>query len=134
MSDIDTVKAYYERLVAADFPHSGTVEDANSRLKAVSIRGCHGNSSNQLYFSVTLEKGHIRCIAYECHYCDVILYVTAELICDLVTGLSPGEIAGVGDKQVAEALGGNVRKVVRQARTSLTLLREGLAERVAAEG
>lgn len=127
MNDIDIVRTYYEQVVAAGFPHSGEIADDRKRLKAVSIRGCHGNSKNQLFFFVTVNAGCLSAITYECQYCDVTMYVTAELICGLVTGLPVAALAQIGDAEVAQALGGDVRKIKRQARITLGLLREGLA-------
>lgn len=126
MSEIDILRNYYERIVADDFPHAGAGAEKSRRLTAVYIRGCHGNSRNQLFFSVELQGGCVRHITYECRYCDVTLYVTAEIICKLVEGIAVEDVAHISDVHVARVLGGRVRKIERQARVSLELLHEGL--------
>jgi hypothetical protein len=127
MTETDILRNYYERIVRSDFPHAaGAAADGRKRFNAVNIRGCHGNSKNQLFFSLDIRDGRIRHITYECQYCDVTMYVTAEIICELSEGLFPEDIARIDDADVARALGGRVRKVERQARVSLGLLHEGL--------
>jgi len=133
MSEVDILRRYYERIVAANFPHAGEIEDEEPRLKAVTVRGCHGNSKNQLFFSVTVEDGRVVALTYDCQYCDVTMYVTAELICALLEGQPLATLGQLGDADVARSLGGQVRKVKRQARITLGLLRDGLAAHTKAE-
>jgi len=126
MSEHEILMAFYEKLVAENFPYSGEIPDEENRLNATSVRGCHGDSSNILYFSVNVEDGLVRTIRYDCRYCDVIMYITAELICRLLDGQPIRRLAEISDAQVTAMLGGESPKVQRQARISLGLLKEGL--------
>ena len=133
MGELDTIRAYYEKVVAGDFPHALPPDDGRARLKAVTIRGCHGNSTNLLFFSARAEDGVLRDLRYDCQYCDVVMYVTAELLCQLAAGRPVAALAGIGEEEIATALGGPSKKVARQAVISLGLLREGLATGSTAE-
>ncbi len=126
MTERDLIRACYAKLAAAGFPYAVEPGDEGARLKAVSVRGCHGNSTNLLFFSVEVEDGTIRRIRYDCQYCDVILYVTAELICKLASGRPVAALSQISDDDLCREMGGLSKKVVRQATTSLELLREGL--------
>jgi hypothetical protein len=126
MNELDLIRAFYETLVAANFPYAGEIADDPKRLKAVSIRGCHGNSKNLLFFSVTVEDGCVRAVRYDCQYCDVVMYVVAELLCRLVDRKPVTRLAELGDAQVTELLGGESLKILRQARVTLGLLKDGL--------
>ncbi|MBN2448923.1 MAG: hypothetical protein JXR77_00955 [Lentisphaeria bacterium] len=126
MNELDLIRGFYETLVAADFPHAGEVADDGARLQAVSVRGCHGNSKNLLFFSVTLNEGRVRAIRYDCQYCDVTLYVVAELVCRLLEEQPVTRLAELGDIEISALLGGESRKVLRQARVTLGLLRDAL--------
>ena len=128
MTERDLIRAHYGKIAAADFPHAVAPDDEEARLKAVSVRGCHGNSTNLLFFSVEVEDGIIRRIRYDCQYCDVIMYVTAELICRLAGGRPVSALSQIREDDICRDLGGPSKKVVRQATTSLTLVQEGLQE------
>jgi len=129
MTERDIIRAYYRRVASAGFPHAAEHDDGKDRLKAVSIRGCHGNSTNLLFFCVEVDNGIISRIGYDCQYCDVIMYVTAELICELSVGRAVADLGAIDDSDLAAALGGTSKKVLRQTRTSFGLLRDGLLVR-----
>jgi len=126
MSEIDVIRAYYQRVTAADFPHAGDIADGELRVKGVALRGCHGNSKNVLFLSCTVTDGIIAEPKYECQYCDVTMYVTAELVCEWVSGRSVDALTPVDEDALQQQLGGKSRKILRQARTALELLAEGL--------
>jgi len=126
MSEHEILMAFYEKIVAENFPYAGEIPDEQNRLKATSVRGCHGDSTNILYFSVSVENGLVRAIRYDCRYCDVIMYITAELICRLLDQQPIRRLAEISDAQITALLGGQSPKVLRQARISLGLLKEGL--------
>lgn len=126
MSELDVIRAYYEKVVTADFPHALKPEDGEARLKAVTVRGCHGNSTNLLFFSVETDEGVIRRIAYDCQYCDITMYVTAELICELAVDQPVHSLKAVTETDIVTALGGTSKKVLRQANTSIGMLCDGL--------
>lgn len=122
MSERDVIRAYYERVVAADFPGAGEIGDDEPRVKAVAVRGCHGNTQNLLFFAYTAEDGRLRDLRYQCQYCDPTMYVTAELLHGLLDGQPVARIGEIGDDEIEEALGGPSRKVLREARIALGLL------------
>lgn len=128
MSELSVIRGYYERVVAADFPGAGEIAEDEPRINAVKVRGCHGNTQNLLFFSVEVEDGHVRGLKYECQYCDPTMYVTAEVVRELVEGKPVGEIEAIGDAELTEALGGESRKVIREARMALELLAEAINE------
>ena len=127
MSEAAVIMAGYERILAADFPHAGEIGDDETRVKAVTLRGCHGNTKNVLFLSFTVEDGCLRGLKYECQYCDVTMYITAELVCELVDGELVDGLGEIGDEEIAAALGGASKKIARQTRTALRLLAEALA-------
>lgn len=126
MNELQVIKHYYGRIVSADFPHSGEIGDEELRVKAVAVRGCHGNTQNLLFFSFTVEDGCLRDLKYECRYCDVTMYVTAELVSELIDQQPIERLGAIGEADLEEALGGKSRKIIRQARTTLALLGESV--------
>ena len=128
MSELNVIKAYYDRVVERDFPGAGEIAAGEPRIKAVSVRGCHGNTQNVLFCTLTLEDGRVRGLKYECQYCDPMMYVVAELVGELLDGRPIDEITAIDDSEITEALGGPSRKVLREARTAIRLIAEGLGE------
>ena len=126
MSEIEVIRTYYQRIVSEDFPYAREIGEDELRVKAVALRGCHGNSKNVLFLSCTTPGGTIADVKYECQYCDVTMYVTAELVCEWISGRTVDALADVDEEAMARQLGGKCRKVLRQARTALRLLVEGL--------
>jgi len=126
MSERSVIRAYYDRVVAAEFPGAGMIGEDEPRIKAVAIRGCHGNTKNLLFFTFTVEDGRLRGMRYECQYCDPTMYVTAELLRELLDGQPVARIGEIDDEGLTEALGGTSRKVLREARTALGLLAEAV--------
>jgi hypothetical protein len=128
VSELQVIKNYYGRVVSADFAHLKEIGDDELRVKAVAVRGCHGNTQNLLFFSFTVEDGHVRGLKYECRYCDVTMYVTAELVSELVDQQPVERLGAIGTADIVEALGGESKKVIRQARTALRLLGESVEQ------
>jgi len=126
MSERSVIRAYYDRVVAAEFPGAGAIGEDEPRIKAVAVRGCHGNTQNLLFFTFTVEDGNLRGLRYECQYCDPTMYVTAELLHELLDGQPVARIRKIDDDELTEALGGASRKVLREARTALGLLAEAV--------
>lgn len=124
MSERSVIRMYYERVVEADFPGAGEIGEDEPRVKAVAVRGCHGNTQNLLFFSFAIEDGRLRGLKYECLYCSPTMYVTAELLHELLDGQPVARIGEIGDDELTEALGGTSRKVLREARIALGLLAE----------
>jgi hypothetical protein len=126
MKEIDIIKTYYQRIVEADFPHSREIRDDEPRVACTDETGCHGDGKNVLWVTFDTSRGRLRDFFYECEYCDVTMYVTAELVSELVEGCSAARVGQIGDAQIIDALGGRSRKVIRQAKTALRLLAESL--------
>ncbi len=122
MKEAELIKAAYERIVQADFPYSAPISDGSRRIKAVDDSGCHGDGKNLLFLSFDLVDGRVANVHYECEYCDVTMYVTAELVCGLMDGRTLYEIGEIAQSEVITALGGNSRKILRQVRTALELV------------
>ncbi|MCD6360539.1 MAG: hypothetical protein J7M38_06685 [Armatimonadetes bacterium] len=128
MSEAEVIRARYERIVAADFPNSGKIGDDEPRVKAVERSGCHGHSRNLLFLSFHIRDGVLRQPKYECLYCDVVMYIVAEVVSELIADRPVSTLAEIGDAEITAALGGESRKVVRLARTALRLVREAAAD------
>ena len=126
MSEIELIRRCYERIVAADFPYAAQ-DDEREAVKGVRVRGCHGNTQNVLFFTLTLEDGQLRDVRYDCQYCEPAMYITAEVLCELLEARPLGLLAELDDAAVIGALGGESRKILRQARTAVELLGEALA-------
>ncbi|HCA48476.1 MAG TPA: hypothetical protein DEP45_14310 [Armatimonadetes bacterium] len=126
MSEREVIRGYYERVIAADFPGAGAIGDDEPRIKAVEVRGCHGNTQNLLFFSANLDERGLLALRYECRYCNPTMYVTAELLHELLQGQPLARIGEIGDDELVAALGGTSRKVLREAHVALRLLREAL--------
>jgi len=124
MSEREVIRAYYDRVIAADFPGAGTIGDDEPRIKAVEVRGCHGNTQNLLFFSATVGDEGRLALKYECQYCNPTMYVTAELLYELLHGQPLARIGEIGDDELVAALGGTSRKVLREAHVALRLLGE----------
>lgn len=129
MSELGVIKAYYEGVVTEDFPHAGEIGDDEPKIKAVTVRGCHGNTQNVLFFSLSVEEGALRDLKYECQYCDPTMYVVAELVAELLEGRQMDSMDGLDDSEMAKALGGGSRKVMREARTAIQLIHQALDEK-----
>lgn len=128
MSELNVIKAYYERVVAEDFPCLGGIGEGEPRIKAVTVRGCHGSTQNLLFYSLHVEDGRIRDLKYECQYCDPTMYVVAELVGELLRDRAVEALDAITDEEMAEALGGESRKVLRRARTAVRLIDAALNE------
>jgi NifU-like protein involved in Fe-S cluster formation len=126
MSASQVVRGYYERIVAADFPHAGEIEESEARIKAVRREGCHGHSQNLLFFAPTIRDGRLQDLKYECQYCEPTMYVAAELVSELIEGQPVARLGEIGDRELIEALGGQHQHVLRLARTALALLDEAI--------
>lgn len=122
MREVELIKAFYERIVQADFPYSAPISDGSRRIKAVDDSGCHGDGKNLLFLSFDLVDGRVANIHYECEYCDVTMYVTAELVCALIEGQTIEMIKDIPQAEIVAALGGHSRKILRQVRTALELV------------
>lgn len=128
MSEPGVIRAHYERLVAEGFPHAGKIGEGEVKIKAVAVRGCHGNTQNVLFFSLSVEEGALRDLKYECQYCDPTMYVVAELVAELLEGRPADVLDEFDDVEMTEALGGRSRKVFREATTAVRLIHEALDE------
>lgn len=126
MSEAEFVRACYERVVAADFPHAGEIGADELRVKAVRREDCHGNSQNLLFFSFRIEERRFRDLKYECRYCDPTMYVAAELVSELIAGESVERLSCTESDQLANALGGHSRRVLRLAQSAMRLLEEAV--------
>lgn len=126
MSEAEVIRARYERIVAANFPHSGEIGDDEPRVKAVERSGCHGHSQNLLFYSFTVEDGLLRGLKYECQYCDVPMYIVGEVVAELIADQPVARLAEISDEEIVAALGGESRKLVRLARTALRLVGEAV--------
>jgi len=124
MSEAELIRARYERIVAADFPHSGEIGDDEPRVKAVERSGCHGHSQNLLFYSFEVEDGVVRGLKYECQYCDVPMYIVAEVVAGLIADRPVECLAEIDDEEIIQALGGRSRKLLRLTRTALRLIAE----------
>ena len=127
MTEAEVIRACYERIVAADFPHSGEIGDDESRVKAVERSGCHGHSQNLLFYSFGIEDGMLRGLKYECQYCDVPMYIVAEVVSELIADRPVAEMDAITDEEIEALLGGRSRKLTRLTLTALCLLREAMA-------
>jgi len=125
MKEAEVIKAVYERIVQADFPYSAPISGGSPRIKAVDDSGCHGDGKNLLFLSFDIVNGRVANVHYECEYCDVTMYVTAELVCGLMDGRTLDEIGEIAQSEIVTALGGQSRKILRQARTALELVSDG---------
>ncbi len=126
MSERSVIRAYYEGVVAAGFPGASTIDEDEPRVKAVAVRGCHGSTQDLLFFAFTVEDGRLHGLKYDCRYCSPTMYVTAELLHELLDGQPVARIGEIGDDELTEALGGASRKVLREARIALGLLAEAV--------
>ncbi len=125
MREAEVLKAFYERIVQADFPYSAPIPDGARRIKAVDDSGCHGDGKNLLFLSFDIVDGRVANVHYECEYCDVTMYVTAELVCGLIEGRPLNEIVEIAQSDIITALGGHSRKILRQVRTAFELVADG---------
>jgi len=128
MSELNVIKRYYEQAVTDDFPHLGGIADDERRIKAVNVRGCHGNTQNVLFYSCAVKDGVLHDLKYDCQYCDPTMYVVAELVGELLEGRPVDALDTITDEQMTEALGGQSRKVIREARTAIRLVDEALSD------
>jgi hypothetical protein len=128
MSELNVIKDNYERIVMEDFPHLGGIGEDELRIKAGEVRGCQGSTQNLLFYSLQVEDGRIRGPKYECQYCGATMYVVAELVGKLLEDRPVDELDAITDDEMAEALGGPSRKVIREARTAIRLIDEALNE------
>ena len=129
MTEAEVIRACYERIVAADFPHSGEIGDDESRVKAVERSGCHGHSQNLLFYSFRVEDGMLRGLKYECQYCDVPMYVVAETVAGLIADRPVAEMDAITDEEIETMLSGQSRKLTRLTRTALRLLQQAIGGR-----
>lgn len=124
MKEAELIKALYERIMQADFPYSAPISDGSRRIQAVDDSGCHGDGKNLLFLSFDIVDRRVANVHYECEYCDVTMYVTAEIVCALIEGQHIEMIREIPQGEVVTALGGHSRKILRQVRTALELVSE----------
>ena len=128
MSELQVIKAYYEQVVAEDFPHLEGIGEEERRVKAGDVKGCHGDAQNLLFYSFEIEGGCIEDVKYECQYCGPTMYVVGEVVAGLLDGRPVDRIAQIDDDEIVEAVGGKSRNVLRAARTAIRLIGEAIDE------
>ena len=122
MNEIELIRKYYNKRVEEDFKNSGGLEDPDITVKAVDTKGCHGNNTDLLYFHLGIEGERIKDVRYECEYCDLIMYVVAEITCDLVRNRTLDEIANMTERDFSNALGGHSPKALARWKTAFDAL------------
>jgi len=104
------INRYFQEVVTKEFPNQGSIPDANAYAEG---KGCKGDASrDQLFLHLKIEGNRVAKIKYECSYCDPAMFVTAEIICDLVKGLTLDEISNIPLDKFSNALGGHSQQAI----------------------
>lgn len=122
MTEAELIRRYYQKIVEQNFKNSGEIENPDVSIKAVDTKGCHGNDTNILYFYFRVEKNIVKEIKYNCGYCDVIMYVTAEIMCNLIKDISIEKISKITKDDFINELGGYSQKTGIRWKTALNML------------
>ena len=122
MEEIEVVKKYYEKIVKENFKNSGELKNPDIFIKAVNAKGCHGNNTNLLYFYLRIEKKVVKDIKYECEYCDLMMYVVGESMCNLLKYFDIDRILDISEKDFFAELGGYSYKALFRWKTALDIL------------
>ncbi len=126
MREVDLIRHFYESAVRSGFPYAADIPDTTARIKVVDDSGCHGDGKNLLFLTLSVVEGRLSRPRYECEYCDIMMYVTAELVCQLIDQRPVAELGMIRDAEITAALGGPSRKIIRQVNMALRMLIEAL--------
>ncbi len=114
----------YQQIGSEDFRNEGKIEDANAIANG---EGCRG-SRDHLFLYLKIEDGKIVDIKYKCAYCDPAMFVTAEILCDMVKGLRIDEISKIDGKDFANLLGGYSKEAIAHYTPALEILRKAIED------
>lgn len=115
------VRKYYQNVVIKkNFRNSGKIE--NPKL-SVGGKGCRGSGHKDILFLyLRIEEDIVKDIKYECAYCDPTMYVTAEILCDLVKGLEVDKISSITEENFFNVLGSYSRQASEHWKPTFDLL------------
>jgi NifU-like protein involved in Fe-S cluster formation len=112
----------FQQISSEDYRNEGKIEDANALADG---KGCRG-SKDHLFLYLKIENGKIVDIKYKCAYCDPAMFVTAEILCDLVKGLKIDEISKIDGKDFTNLLGGESKEGSDHFEMAMKILKEGI--------
>lgn len=113
----------FQQINSEDFRNQGKIENANALADG---KGCRG-SGDHLFLYLKIEDGKIVDIKYKCAYCDPTMFVTAEILCDMVRGLKIDEILRIdGKEDFINLLGGDSQEAIDHYTPALEILRKAI--------
>lgn len=114
----------YQQISREDYRNEGKIEDANAVADG---EGCRG-SGDHLFLYLKIKDDKIVDIKYKCAYCDPAMFVTAEILCDLVKGLKIDEISKIDEKDFSNLLGGDSKEAIDHYIPALEILRKAIED------
>ncbi len=112
----------FKQINREGFKNQGKIEQADVVADG---EGCRG-SGDHLFLYLKIEEGRIVNIKYKCAYCDPAMFVTAEILCDRVRGLSINEIPKIDKKDFSNFLGEYSQEVIEHSTPALEILRKAI--------
>lgn len=112
----------YQQISKEDWPNEGKIEDANVVADG---EGCRG-SRDHLFLYLKIEDSKIVDIKYKCAYCDPAMFVSAEILCDIVRGLRIDEISKIDGKDFTNLLGGDSKEAIDHYTPALDILKKAI--------
>jgi len=114
----------FQQINSENYRNEGKIEDANALADG---EGCRG-SGDHLFLYLKIEDGKIADMKYKCAYCDPAMFVTAEILCDMVKGLKIDEISKIDGKDFSERLGGYSQDALDHYTPALEILSKAIEE------
>jgi len=121
---------YFKKIIAQGFPHQGRLENPTIRVdsKTENIDICETGDRDQLYLDLVIAGMTVEDIKYQCDLCDPTGFVTAEILCALVTGKPVSEIGRFTSEDFDAVLGGVSEQLKRHSEGVLKLLAVALTK------
>lgn len=96
----------------------GVIQNPDAQAESTACRG----KRDHLFLYLRIEGSKIVDIRYECAQCDPTMYVTGDILCDLVRGLSIDDAMRVTEKDFEEELGEESQELLDHASSALMVL------------
>jgi nitrogen fixation NifU-like protein len=114
----------YQQISREDYRNEGKIENANVIANG---EGCRG-SRDHLFLYLKIEEDKIVDIKYKCAYCDPAMFVTAEILCDMVRGLRIDDISKIDGENFTTLLGGYSKEAIDHYTAALKILERAIKD------
>jgi nitrogen fixation protein NifU and related proteins len=104
--------------------HLGKIEHPDAEANAP---GCRGER-DYLFVYLRVSGRKIVDIKYECSQCDPGMFVTGEILCELVKGLSIDEVEEIDERDFIDHFGRDCEELEERASTALLIIKSAIGK------